>query len=61
MPVVLVISLSTLHAGWEGDNCDVDIDECADNSTEICENGGVCVNTNGSYYCNCTGTGYEGK
>ena len=49
-----------LYAGWEGVHCDIDIDEC--NVTEdVCQNGGVCVNTDGSYYCDCDGTGYEGN
>ncbi|MED6293045.1 hypothetical protein CHARACLAT_006813 [Characodon lateralis] len=33
----------------------VDLDECTDidGATEICGNNSRCINTNGSYYCNC--------
>ena len=35
-----------------------DIDEC----TEVpCENNGTCVNTPGSFYCNCTTVDYDGE
>jgi hypothetical protein len=33
-----------------GINCDIDIDECA-TAGELCEHGGLCINTIGSYYC----------
>uniref|UniRef100_A0A8C2GUC5 FAT atypical cadherin 3a n=1 Tax=Cyprinus carpio TaxID=7962 RepID=A0A8C2GUC5_CYPCA len=32
-------------------SCEEDVNEC---ERELCENGGVCVNTFGSFYCNCT-------
>ena len=43
--------------------CEIDINEC--NLTSIdgkapCENG-ECINLEGSYECNCTGTGYRGE
>ena len=37
--------------------CDEDVNEC---EREECENGGACVNTFGTFYCNCT-AGYEGQ
>ncbi|KAJ8410896.1 hypothetical protein AAFF_G00188530 [Aldrovandia affinis] len=37
--------------------CDEDVNEC---EREECENGGACVNTFGSFYCNCT-AGYVGQ
>ena len=44
--------------GWQGKNCDVDINECAD--TTLCHNGATCENTNGSYNCLCV-PGYTGS
>ncbi|KAF8373790.1 hypothetical protein PRIPAC_80219 [Pristionchus pacificus] len=48
----------TCKEGWQGTECDVDVDECsvAAASTpvnELCENGGTCQNTIGSYNCAC--------
>ena len=37
-----------------------DIDECAD-KTDNCDNNGVCVNTNGSYYCDDCKPGFTGE
>lgn len=37
--------------------CDDDVNEC---DQEACGNGGECVNTFGSFYCNCS-EGYEGQ
>uniref|UniRef100_A0A8C1GIQ8 FAT atypical cadherin 3b n=1 Tax=Cyprinus carpio TaxID=7962 RepID=A0A8C1GIQ8_CYPCA len=37
--------------------CDEDVNEC---EREECENGGVCVNTFGAFYCNCT-AGFDGQ
>ena len=50
--------------GWEGDNCESDIDECAGNATladgrPSCERG-QCKNLDGSYECDCSATGYNG-
>lgn len=46
--------------GWTGTNCETDIDECKEFNI-TCENGGECVNLPGAWFCNCTGTGFEGK
>lgn len=37
--------------GIGGNNCDIDIDECEDNS--VCSNNSYCNNTLGSFTCNC--------
>ena len=46
-------------SGWIGKRCEIDINEC--NITAGLCNVGECVNTPGSYKCNCTGTGYHGE
>ena len=48
------------NKSWEGDLCQLDIDECR-NDVEICHNGGNCNNTQGSFECDCKGTGYNGR
>lgn len=58
------------RAGWGGQRCDVDVDECkaaatpSDNGqstkAEICQNGGKCVNLIGSFYCDCA-NGFVGQ
>ena len=37
-------------AGFEGQHCDIDIDECLNTP---CLNGGSCSNSVGSYACDC--------
>ncbi len=44
-------------AGWTGDDCETDIDDCASNP---CQNGGACTDGVDSYTCDCSGTGYVG-
>ncbi|MGB0592527.1 MAG: EGF domain-containing protein [Myxococcota bacterium] len=43
-------------AGFEGDVCEVDIDECAG---DPCQNGGTCTDGVASFVCECT-AGFEG-
>ena len=38
----------------------LDEDECS-LGTDSCSNSGVCINSVGSYSCDCTGTGYSGS
>ena len=45
-------------SGYTGVNCDQDIDECS-SVNGPCDHG-TCVNTNGSYYCNCI-VGHTGE
>jgi len=46
--------------GWNGDNCEKDIDECAPNGgLGPCKNSATCSNTKGSYTCNCA-SGWKG-
>uniref|UniRef100_A0A8C1V514 FAT atypical cadherin 3b n=1 Tax=Cyprinus carpio TaxID=7962 RepID=A0A8C1V514_CYPCA len=43
---------------FTGSRCEMeDVNEC---EREECENGGVCVNTFGAFYCNCT-AGFDGQ
>ena len=46
--------------GYEGKNCSDDINECQTTKANFCKNGGQCINTNGSFFCDCKGTGFEG-
>ncbi len=36
---------------WEGENCDIDVDECV--VFAPCQNGGTCNNNDGGYSCAC--------
>ncbi|XP_019861229.1 PREDICTED: fibrillin-2-like [Amphimedon queenslandica] len=47
----------TCNAGWTGETCDNDINECL-SGTKLCHDLAECVNTNGSYECQCQ-SGYE--
>jgi hypothetical protein len=42
----------TCKAGWQGDTCSEDFDECAAGTFDCPENS-TCDNTDGSYKCNC--------
>ena len=37
----------------------VDVDECIEDVP--CQHGGICINTDGNYTCDCTATGYGGR
>lgn len=45
------------HPGWNGRNCDIDINDCEESP---CANDGTCVDLIDGYKCNCL-IGYEGK
>jgi hypothetical protein len=46
-----------LSAGWEGENCSGDVDEC---SSYPCQNGSACVDGVDAYSCDCV-FGWEGE
>jgi len=43
--------------GWDGENCEINIDDCKSNP---CKNQGVCVDKVASYECKCV-EGFSGK
>lgn len=43
--------------GYAGQFCETDINEC---ESDPCLNRGICTDIIAGYYCNCTGTGFEG-
>lgn len=47
---------SVYSVGWQGPNCEHDIDECK-HRPPICLNNGICQNTNGSFQCFCPSGG----
>ncbi len=54
-----VIYCNCENTGYEGNRCEVDIDECATNDSNNCDENATCTNTAGSYSCACN-NGYEG-
>ena len=61
--VLFVSQLFTCCVGWTGEYCETNIDECdlsLSDSVPLCHHNGVCIDTPGSYTCNCTNTGYTG-
>ena len=45
-------------AGYAGDFCEIDIDECL--NSETCINGGACTNDVGSFTCDCSSIDFDG-
>lgn len=43
----------TCNIGWEGLQCDADVDECSTNSHNCTDINGICVNIDGSFMCDC--------
>ena len=52
-----VIKSCVCDKGWKGATCNRDVDECL---SHPCLNGGICVNTLGSFRCECR-PGFTGK
>ncbi|XP_053363533.1 protocadherin Fat 3a isoform X2 [Clarias gariepinus] len=50
--------LCSCKRGYTGITCEEDVNECE--RGERCEGGASCVNTFGSFYCNCTTPGFVG-
>lgn len=46
-------------SGWRGERCDLDIDECQAIGSPVCQNGGTCSNSAGSFRCICV-NGWHG-
>ena len=44
--------LCVCQAGFTGNRCDLNIDECQEGQLQ-CLNGGTCIDTVGSYHCVC--------
>ena len=48
-----VIGACTCSSGWEGDTCETNIDECV-TSPDVCgDDRKLCIDTDGSYECDC--------
>ena len=47
----------TCKVGFNGTNCDNNIDDCF---IGACKNGGQCIDGINTFSCNCTGTGFDG-
>ncbi|KAH9488616.1 hypothetical protein Btru_061289 [Bulinus truncatus] len=43
----------TCKQGWKGINCELDVDECADNNSFCPDPNSACINLNGSAICQC--------
>ncbi|XP_028394701.1 protein crumbs homolog 1-like [Dendronephthya gigantea] len=49
------------NEGWKGINCTEDIDECSEKKDACNETISSCMNTNGSYFCQCKQGYQQGK
>ncbi|VDH97311.1 Hypothetical predicted protein [Mytilus galloprovincialis] len=62
---VSVLNVCICHHGWTGSDCSIDVDECSRVNPSPCGERGACVNTPGSYHCDCkqsyVGVNYEHK
>lgn len=53
-PTEAIAVCSSCPDGYTGPHCYDDIDECnAEHTISPCAHGGQCINTQGSFYCNC--------
>ncbi|KRY74869.1 Neurogenic locus notch -like protein, partial [Trichinella pseudospiralis] len=48
------VSFCDCNPGFQGNDCSIDIDECADEGNYPCLNNGTCFNDVGSYHCQCS-------
>ncbi|KAL1237846.1 Neurogenic locus Notch protein [Trichinella pseudospiralis] len=48
------VSFCDCNPGFQGNDCSIDIDECADEGNYPCFNNGTCFNDVGSYHCQCS-------
>ncbi|KRZ80444.1 Fibropellin-1 [Trichinella papuae] len=48
------VSFCNCNPGFQGNDCSIDIDECADKVNYPCLNNGTCFNDVGSYHCQCS-------
>ncbi|KRZ95890.1 Neurogenic locus Notch protein, partial [Trichinella sp. T8] len=54
------VSFCNCNLGYQGKDCSIDIDECADKVNYPCLNNGTCFNDIGSYHCECS-VKFEGE
>ncbi|KRZ58448.1 Fibropellin-1 [Trichinella nativa] len=54
------VSFCNCNPGYQGKDCSIDIDECADKVNYPCLNNGTCFNDIGSYHCECS-VKFEGE
>lgn len=58
----LIVSIQSAEClcqpGYAGDNCETDIDDCAE---VPCKNGGVCTDKVNGFQCDCAGSGFMGR
>ena len=52
-----VYSCNCTGTGYEGTNCEINVNDCDPNP---CQSGGICTDGINEFTCDCTDTGYEG-